>query len=103
MEKVVVNSKEKTVDLKYLIKNSGILIGLLLMGIVFTILSENFLTVNNLLTIALQTSVIGVLAIAETYAIITSGIDLSVGSVLAVSGVVSVNLWFMEFQYRFLY
>ena len=92
MEKSVAKAEKKQIDIKYLIKNSGILIGLLVMGLVFTILSEKFFTVNNLLTVALQTSVIGVLAIAETFAIITSGIDLSVGSVLAVSGVVSGKL-----------
>lgn len=92
MEKSVAKAEKKQIDIKYLIKNSGILIGLLVMGLVFTILTEKFFTVNNLLTVALQTSVIGVLAIAETFAIITSGIDLSVGSVLAVSGVVSGKL-----------
>lgn len=92
MEKTIVNLEKKKIDLRYLIKNSGILIGLLGMGLVFSLLTENFFTVNNLLTVALQTSVIGVLAIAETFAIITSGIDLSVGSVLAVSGVVSGKL-----------
>lgn len=91
MENVAWNEKSQKIslNLKYIIKNSGILIGLVGMGIVFTILSKNFFTVNNLLTVALQTSVIGVLAIAETFAIVTSGIDLSVGSVLAVSGVVA--------------
>lgn len=89
MEKTIVNLKNKKIDIMYLVKNSGILLGLLGLGLVFTILSENFFTVNNLLTVALQTAVIGVLAIAETYCIITSGIDLSVGSVLAVSGVVA--------------
>ncbi|MGV8981464.1 ABC transporter permease [Clostridium sp.] len=83
---------KKPFNIKSIIKAAGILMGLLGMGLVFTILSENFFTVNNLLTIALQTSVIGVLAIAETFAIITSGIDLSVGSVLAVSGVVAGKL-----------
>ncbi|WP_228551403.1 ABC transporter permease [Paenibacillus sp. FSL W8-1187] len=62
------------------------------MSLVFSILSDHFFTVDNLLTIALQTSVIGILAIAQTYVIITSGIDLSVGSILAVSGVVTGKL-----------
>ncbi|PLT45410.1 Ribose ABC transport system, permease protein RbsC [Paenibacillus pasadenensis] len=70
----------------------GILLGLLVMSLVFSILSDHFFTVDNLLTIALQTSVIGILAIAQTYVIITSGIDLSVGSILAVSGVVTGKL-----------
>lgn len=92
MESTIIDSTKKNIDLRYLIKNSGILLGLLGMGAVFTVLTENFFTVNNLLTVALQTSVIGVLAIAETFAIITSGIDLAVGSILAVSGVVTGKL-----------
>ena len=92
MEKGQILLNNKKSSFKNLLKASGTLSGLLGMGLIFTILSANFFTVNNLLTIALQTSVIGVLAIAETFAIITSGIDLSVGSVLAVSGVVAGKL-----------
>lgn len=73
-------------------QEAGVLFGLIAIGAVFSVLTEHFLTLNNLLTIALQTSVIGILAIAETYVIVTSGIDLSVGSVLAVSGVVCGKL-----------
>ncbi|RFC66998.1 ABC transporter permease [Mesorhizobium denitrificans] len=48
-----------------------------------------FLSVNNGLTLLLQTSVIGLLGIGMTMVIITGGIDLSVGSVLALSGTVA--------------
>ncbi len=92
MQKQILVADKKTINIKLLLKDSGILLGLIAMGIVFTILSAHFFTVSNLLTIALQTSVIGILAIAETYVIITSGIDLSVGSVLAVAGVVTGKL-----------
>jgi len=92
VDKLTINLKNKTIHLKDFMKDFESLIGLLAMIIIFTILSANFFTVNNLLEIALQTTYIGVLAIAETFAIITSGIDLSVGSVLAVSGVVSGKL-----------
>jgi len=70
----------------------GAFTGLLIIGFVFSITTSNFFTVNNLLTVALQTAYICILAIAETYVIITSGIDLSVGSILAVSGVVCGKL-----------
>lgn len=84
--------KTKNINIKSVLKDFGVLLGLIVMMSVFSILSEHFLTVDNLLTIALQTSVIGILAIAETYVIITSGIDLSVGSILAVAGVVTGKL-----------
>ena len=62
---------------------------LILLIVVFAFTSPAFLTVNNGLTVLLQTSVIGILAIGMTMVIITGGIDLSVGSVLALSGVVA--------------
>ncbi|PZX10849.1 monosaccharide ABC transporter membrane protein (CUT2 family) [Palleronia aestuarii] len=55
----------------------------------FGLASSAFLSVNNGLTILLQTSVIGILGIGMTMVIITGGIDLSVGSVLALAGVIS--------------
>jgi len=55
----------------------------------FSFMNANFLTVNNGLTVLLQTAVIGLLAIGMTLVIVTGGIDLSVGSVLALSGVVA--------------
>ncbi|SOH94941.1 ribose transport system permease protein [Monaibacterium marinum] len=67
---------------------SALLTLLLLIG-VFAFTSPAFLSVNNGLTVLLQTSVIGLLAIGMTMVIITGGIDLSVGSVLALSGVIA--------------
>ncbi|WP_217701936.1 ABC transporter permease [Phaeobacter sp. HF9A] len=63
------------------------LLTLLLLIVGFSIASQAFFSVNNALTVLLQTSVIGLLGIGMTMVIITGGIDLSVGSVLALSGV----------------
>lgn len=63
------------------------LLTLLLLIVGFSLASQSFFSVNNVLTILLQTSVIGLLGIGLTMVIITGGIDLSVGSVLALSGV----------------
>ncbi|WP_353474511.1 ABC transporter permease [Salipiger sp. H15] len=65
------------------------LLTLAILVIVFAFASPAFLSVNNTLTILLQTSVIGLLGIGMTMVIITGGIDLSVGSVLALSGTVT--------------
>jgi ribose transport system permease protein len=65
------------------------LMTLLLLVLGFSLASPAFFSVNNVLTVLLQTSVIGLLGIGMTMVIITGGIDLSVGSVLALSGVVS--------------
>ncbi len=80
--------------LRFLPTGSGLhklsaLLTLLLLILAFSFASPAFFSVNNGLTVLLQTSVIGLLAIGMTLVIITGGIDLSVGSVLALSGVVT--------------
>lgn len=63
--------------------------GLIILGIFFSIASPHFLKVDNLITVALQTAIIAIIAIGQTYVIITGGIDLSVGSIVAISGIVT--------------
>ena len=63
--------------------------GLLLLGLVFTVLSPYFFSVNNILTVATQTAVIAIIAIGQTYVLITGGIDLSIGSNIALSAMVA--------------
>ncbi|GAC1358482.1 MAG: ABC transporter permease [Herpetosiphon sp.] len=63
----------------------GALFGLAILVIFLSISSPSFLTVGNLSNVAKQATVNALLAIGLLLAIITSGIDLSVGSVLAVS------------------
>ncbi|WP_180898166.1 ABC transporter permease [Martelella soudanensis] len=62
------------------------LMTLALLIVIFAFGNAAFLSVNNGLTVLLQTSVIGLIGIGMTMVIITGGIDLSVGSVLALSG-----------------
>lgn len=66
----------------------GTLIGLLGLVLVLWILTPHFLTVSNLLNVAQQTSINAIIAVGLTFVIITAGIDLSVGSIVAFSGVV---------------
>jgi ribose transport system permease protein len=63
--------------------------GLILVGLVFTISSPYFFSVNNILTVATQTAVIAIIAIGQTYVLITGGIDLSIGSNIALSAMVA--------------
>ena len=51
-------------------------------------LTPHFLTVSNLLNIAQQTSINAIVAVGMTFVILSGGIDLSVGSIVALSGVV---------------
>ncbi len=66
----------------------GTLIGLLGLVITLWILTPHFLTISNLLNVAQQTSINAIIAVGMTFVIITAGIDLSVGSIVAFSGVV---------------
>ena len=57
------------------------------MALVLSLLSPYFLTMDNLLAIGLQMAVVAIMALGQMMVIISSGIDLSVGSVMALSGV----------------
>jgi len=59
----------------------------LVLGIVLSILSPHFLTPNNLLNVLDQSVVVGIVAIGMTFVILIGGIDLSVGSVAGLTGV----------------
>jgi ribose transport system permease protein len=69
----------------------GTLIGLFGLVLIFWILSPYFLTVSNLLNITQQTSINAIIAVGMTFVIISAGIDLSVGSIMAFSGVVMAS------------
>jgi ribose transport system permease protein len=66
----------------------GTFLGLAGLSFVLWFLSPHFLTVSNLLNVAQQTAINAIIAVGMTFVIITAGIDLSVGSILALSGVV---------------
>jgi ribose transport system permease protein len=66
----------------------GTVIGLAALCVVLWILTPYFLTVSNLLNIAEQTSINAIVAVGMTFVILSGGIDLSVGSIVALSGVV---------------
>src|SRR5271154_4064865 len=68
------------------------LVVLAVLCVTMAMLSNSFLSVSNILNILLSTSVFGVLAIGMTFVISSAGIDLSVGSILALSGVVGAML-----------
>ena len=60
----------------------GIVIALVLLLIVSSILSPRFLTLSNLLNVLRQVAIVGILAIGQTFVILTAGIDLSIGAIL---------------------
>ncbi|SHM56963.1 ABC transporter permease [Gracilibacillus kekensis] len=78
--------------LQYLRENRGILIGLVVLCIIISLMNPDFLSTNNIMNVLRQTSTNMYLAIAMTMVIILGGIDLSVGSIIAVTGVVTTML-----------
>nr|WP_319784305.1 ribose ABC transporter permease [Oceanisphaera sp. IT1-181] len=72
------------------------LIALLVLIAVVSALNPNFFTVDNLLNILRQTSVNAIIAVGMTLVILTAGIDLSVGSVLALCGAFAASMVSME-------
>ena len=73
-----------------LIQLAGMLPVLVLICILFAVLSPNFLTENNIVNVVRQASINIVLAAGMTFVILTSGIDLAVGSVLGLTAVMAV-------------
>ena len=67
----------------------GVLIVLIVLFAVMSLASDAFLTPKNLMNLIRQVAVIGVIAIGTTFVCLTGGIDISVGSVAALAGVVS--------------
>ena len=68
------------------------LIGLVLLCIVITKVTPTFLSVSNITNVFTQVSVNAIIAIGMTFVILTGGIDLSVGSTLAISGAVGASI-----------
>ncbi|WP_378956114.1 ABC transporter permease [Pelosinus sp. sgz500959] len=81
------NNKKNTI-----IRKMGPLLGLLLLGIALTILSDRFFTVDNLLNVARQISINAIISVGMTLVILTGGIDLSVGSIVALTGSITAGL-----------
>lgn len=70
----------------------GIFIAFIVCCVVLSFASEYFLTTRNILNVLRQTAINGILAIGMTFVILARGIDLSVGSVVALAGVVAASL-----------
>ncbi|MFD3376100.1 MULTISPECIES: substrate-binding domain-containing protein [unclassified Streptomyces] len=74
--------------LRRLLLDNGALTALIILVIAMSALSGDFLTTDNLLNIGVQAAVTAILAFGVTFVIVSAGIDLSVGSVAALSATV---------------
>jgi len=82
----------QTKKLKTIIGEFGIAIALLVEIALFSSLSPYFFTADNILNVTLQTSIIAIIAVGMTFVILTAGIDLSVGAMVAFSGVIATSM-----------
>ncbi|EOW9182024.1 ribose ABC transporter permease [Vibrio cholerae] len=89
------DNRKKLLSKEWLIEQKS-LIALLFLVVVVSFLNPNFFTVDNILNILRQTSVNAIIAVGMTLVILTAGIDLSVGSVLALCGAFAATLVAME-------
>jgi ribose transport system permease protein len=71
-----------------ILKSTGPFLALILMCIILGILSDDFFTIRNLMNVARQSSINGIVALGAMLAILTAGIDLSVGSIVGFSGAI---------------
>jgi putative xylitol transport system permease protein len=76
---------------RLIIQEYGIFLAFLLLAFILSVSNQYFLTPGNISNVLLQTSINGILAIGMTFVILTRGIDLSVGSVVALAGIVSAS------------
>ena len=70
-----------------LLHRFGLLLVILFVGVALSLLTDTFLSVANFTNVARQISINGILAVGVTFVLLTAGVDLSLGSVVALSGV----------------
>lgn len=76
---------------------TGVFIAMVLIGIVISILSPNFLSFSNLINILRQASVLGIMTMGITLLMISGEFDLSIGSTFAVAPILFIDLMFRGF------
>jgi ribose/xylose/arabinose/galactoside ABC-type transport system permease subunit len=72
-----------------MVRDYGFLVATLAAGLVFAVLEPSFLKRDNLIGIVGSVAIIGVMAVCSTFVVITGGIDLSVGPVMALAGLLA--------------
>jgi ribose transport system permease protein len=83
--------REKKVSLGW-IRSASVVAGVALLFIIFSILTSSFYAPNNLLDILLQSSINAMIAVGMTLVVMARGIDLSVGSVVGLTSMITASL-----------
>lgn len=83
---------DKNKQLIQMLQKYGVVVVLMLMCLLISIINPNFMQKSNILQVLTQSSIFGIMSLGLTLVIISKGIDISVGSTLAFSGVVMASL-----------
>jgi ribose/xylose/arabinose/galactoside ABC-type transport system permease subunit len=75
-----------------IVQRFGILISFILLCVALSLLSDRFLTASNIVNVLRQITINGIIAVGMTYVILIAEIDLSVGSVLALTSLVTADM-----------
>src|ERR1700756_4947538 len=82
----------------FAVRETGILLALLIIASILTFSTSSFLTIQNLLNVGRQVSLLGIMAIGMTFVLISREVDLSIGSIYAAAGLSTgmliANGWF---------
>lgn len=70
-----------------IMKSYSLYLAFIVIFITFSLLNKNFLSIDNILNIIVQSSILAIIAVGQTMVILTSGIDLSVGSIVGAVGI----------------
>lgn len=84
----VKEKKQSKNSINNLFDRVGVLIALVILVVVMSIFAPNFLTTSNIFGVLQQVAVIGIISVGMTFVILLGGIDLSVGSTVAFTGLV---------------
>lgn len=84
--------KKPSFDVKSLLQRFGLIISFIILCLALATRSDRFLTLYNARNVLRQSAINGIISVGMTFVILTAGIDLSVGSVLALTGVVVADL-----------
>jgi ribose transport system permease protein len=84
--------KSSTIFSKQILQKLGPLIGLILITVILSFVSADFFTLENIFNVLRQVSINALIAFGMTFVILTGGIDLSVGSMLALSSAITAGM-----------
>lgn len=85
---IAIEDERQNKKIKNFFSHIGSLAGLIVMFVILSIASPNFLELKNLMNILRQSAINSLISVGMLMAILTAGIDLSVGSILALSTVI---------------